>query len=111
MGWERRANGREYYYQGRWDGGRVRKVCLGRGAEAEAEAQRIARERKQSRDDLNAICALDAAVEAPQKLLNELNTAVVFLESAVLYSLGYHRERSRNWRKRRVRNQSSHLRR
>jgi hypothetical protein len=100
MSWKTRK-GRQYYYESRREGGRVRSVYCGRGPRAElaevlgAEARRDREEaRALARADLGRHDARDAALTAYHKDADVIT-------HAVLDGYGYHKH-ARAWRKSRM---------
>jgi hypothetical protein len=105
MAWERRRNGRLYFYRSRRDPitGRVRKQYFGCGQHAEQEArqdsarraERAARQQAEQRRrqvDL-ALNAQVAGIGREAQALTEM----------ALLAAGYHRPQRKPWRKRRSR--------
>jgi len=97
MAWEKRGD-HSYYYRSVGDGGRVRKVYLGRGIFGELAArrdeekrERQAAERDCEREELGRLEALAAPVL-------EIDEAAEVLTRAALVASGYHRHKG-EWRR------------
>jgi hypothetical protein len=107
MAFEKRSTpGRAYLYLSRRDPatGKVRKVYIGLGRRAEAEARNLALRRKQREDDKLAITARRAELLAVDELMEELDGAAAVLLEAALLAAGFHRPNFGPWRKRRIAN-------
>jgi hypothetical protein len=101
MAWEDRGGRRVYYRSVRLNG-TPRKVYLGGGQVAEAEAERVEsaqRRRQAERDTVRAECARDSGADAALREFRE--TANVLLQASLLLS-GFHLDHG-EWRRRRGR--------
>lgn len=103
MAWERRRNGRLYYYRCWRDPttGRVRKQYVGTGPAAEAAAKddgdrRAARAAKQQA--MKDQRQLDMALS--EQVMQVIKEAEALTEAALLVA-GFHRPQRKPWRKRR----------
>ena len=102
MAWEKRSNGRHYYYRSRRVNGRVVKEYVGgpgignyvEQVDANHRARRDA-ERQATRDMADA---LDAS-ERPLVTLEEVTSAMIV---GVLEAAGLHQHHRGEWRKRRA---------
>jgi hypothetical protein len=100
MGWDRKGSCGLYYYKSVREGDRVRKVYLGRGPRAEAEAGQV-EARRQARQAERATCRQDVAkVAAAEQALRDLKTLAGQLVQAALEGAGFHQHRGQ-WRRRR----------
>lgn len=107
MAFEARSSpGRAYLYLSRRDPatGKVRKVYIGLGRRAEAEARKLALRRKQREDDNLALTARRSELRAVDELMDELDGAAAALMDAALLAAGFHRPNFGPWRKRRIAN-------
>lgn len=102
MAWEKRKNGKRYFYRARRDGERVVKEYLGRGSAAEAAAREHSQlqEKRQAagrqhREVLTEVSSVFAA-------LDEFDRACDSLVQTALFAAGYHVHRGQ-WRQRRNR--------
>jgi hypothetical protein len=104
MALERRKTSGAYMYLSRRDPatGRVRKVYLGRGPEADAAAEALATRRKQREADRRALEACRSELEAVDGLMSELVASATVLREAALLIEGYQRVNYGPWRKRRT---------
>jgi hypothetical protein len=103
MGWER---GR-YYTKSRKVNGRVVREYVGAGRVAELAAQLDALDRDQRESDADARRAVRAELDALAEKLSDLNERCELLIRATLVLAGYHQHKRGEWRKRRVRKEST----
>ena len=101
MAWERRRNGRLFYYRSWRDPatGRVRKEYLGNGPLAEEAAQQVAERaarRQQDREERQRDLALSNHIA-------EVLAEGLALTESLLLAASYHRPQRKPWRKRRSR--------
>ena len=103
MAFERRgkSGGTYFYLSVRTATGTVRKTYLGRGGQARAAADAIARRRDQRKADRQAVRVARDASRAADDLTAELDAAATLLTEAVLLTAGFHRSNFGPWRRRR----------
>ncbi|TWU18875.1 hypothetical protein [Allorhodopirellula heiligendammensis] len=98
MAWEKRQNGRKYFYLcRRMPDGRVHKQYLGNGLRAEMESLRLESKAFQKQVDSQL---RDRIVELDSMAEDYASSTLLLLE-AHLYAAGYHDPKRRGWRKRR----------
>jgi hypothetical protein len=102
MAWERRRNGRLYYYRARSVKGRIIKEYVGTGPEAEQAAREDAEKRAQREARVQRKRQRRQEYEAAQLALAALGTECQNLVRASLLSAGYHQHDRGKWRKRRA---------
>ena len=102
MSWERRRNGRLYYYRARSVGGKIIKEYLGRGPKAEQAAREDAEKRAQREAHQQHQQQRRREYEAMQLALAALGTECQNLVRASLLNAGYHQHDRGEWRKRRA---------
>lgn len=104
MALERRKTSGTYMYLSRRDPatGRVRKIYLGRGPEADAAAEALATRRKQREAERRALETCRSELEAVDDFMSELDAATTVLFEAALSIAGFHRVNHGPWRKRRA---------
>ncbi len=101
MAWERRRNGRRYYYQSRRQAdGRVAKVYLGSGRRAELNAQRLAELNAKREVELAELHAVQASLASLDGLTAEVRQDTDLLATATLLAHGLHQHRG-EWRRKR----------
>ena len=99
MAWEKRENGKRYYYRSVRDGRKVRRVYCGTGLVGQlmsdiddhCRAQRVAHNRTRQEQE--------ARIEAVVALGQQLQAECVLLGEAVLLSFGFHRPNRVPWRR------------
>ena len=100
MAWERRREN-WYYYRPQWIQGRVVKVYVGRGPEAEAAAREDAA-RRAERAARRQAAAVDRLREEPAgDLMAELDNQVKAMLRTALVAAGFHQHARGQWRRRR----------
>ena len=110
MSWERRRNGRLFYYREFRRGRRVVKQYVGGGSVGEAAAKEDS-ERRAARmamreAERNRRQAYDAVQQLLRRVCDEANAV---FEAAMLAD-GYHRPGRKSWRRRRVREAKTEIR-
>jgi hypothetical protein len=100
MGWEERRGGPAYYRSVRVDG-RPRKIYLGKGEAAEAQAARVAQAREERQSEYDAWQCELAQLAAAEEALRELRALADVLVRAAFLNAGLHEHRGQ-WRKRRT---------
>jgi hypothetical protein len=100
MGWEERRGGPAYYCSVRIDG-RPRKIYLGKGEAAEAQAARVAQAREERRSEYDAWQCELTRLAAAEEALRELRAWADVLVRAAFLTAGLHEHRGQ-WRKRRT---------
>lgn len=102
MGWDRklRGNGRGYFYRSVRVGVQVKKIYLGRGQYAEAEARQIADRQRAQHSERDAREHELARLVTPDRLLAELHRIVGALVDFALHDVGYHNHRGEYRRRR-----------
>jgi uncharacterized protein HemY len=100
MAWERRRNGRTYYYRKRRIGGRVVSTYCGRGARAVALAAQDADDQARAAEQRQQTQQERQAAQASEAPLTDLTTATAALTRAALIAGGYHQHKG-SWRKQR----------
>lgn len=103
MAWERRRNGRLYYYRCWRDPttGRVRKQYVGTGPAAEAAAKADADRRAVRAAKQQAVRDQHQSDLALGERVNQVVWEAEALTEAALLAAGYHRPQRKPWRKRR----------
>ena len=102
MAWERRKlSGRIYYYRAERHRDGIRKVYLGRGADAQAAAQQDAEARARRRADRDAAATFVAGMQHIDQVDDRLDAVVELITEATLLANGIHQHRGQ-FRKRRV---------
>ena len=98
MAWEKRQNGRKYFYLcRRMPDGRVHKQYLGNGLRAEMESLRLESKAFQKQIDSQ----LRQRIAELESMAEDYASSTRLLLDAHLYATGYHNPKSRGWRKRR----------
>jgi hypothetical protein len=98
MAWEKRGNAK-YFYLSRRDGGRVKKVYLGRKPTALLAARFEAEERRRLAADTAALGAERARLRPAQEAADALDSAARLLSEAALLAAGYRRHGHGSWRR------------
>ena len=94
-GWQRRRNGRTYFYRTvRLPDGRRVKKYFGRGEEAEIESAKLASETKKNKGFAFTKRLTREAKSTTKQLARKVDTLV----SATLFLHGYHNPNGRGWR-------------
>ena len=94
-GWQRRRNGRTYFYRTvRLPDGRRVKKYFGRGEEAEIESAKLASETKKNKGFAVTRRLTREAKSTTKQLARKVDTLV----SATLFLHGYHNPNGRGWR-------------
>jgi len=101
MAWEKRKNGRLYYYRATREGKRVVKQYVGTGPAAEAAAQADAERRAARAARRQAEQQQREAYSAAAEQVAAFGSQVNLLMEAGLLAAGYHRHDRGAWRKRR----------
>src|SRR5262245_48483295 len=103
MGWERRGRGGGlFYYKSLRIEGEVRKVYLGHGPDARAQAERDAEARDRRRAERQALRGEQASVAAADLAFAQARALGDLLLRAALILNGFHRHHWQ-WRRRRGR--------
>jgi hypothetical protein len=105
MAFETRGNSGLYYYSSRRDpdSGKVKKVYLGRGPQAEIAARALARRREQREKEREAVRKTAGELQAVDALMGRVSEATTALLEAVLLATGFHRQNYSAWRRKRQR--------
>lgn len=101
MGWDKRKNGKKYYYHGKKVGKTVHKTYLGRGPAAVVMSLRLEQARAQLACDLEKLALAEARWAPLEKRIARLHAACTLLSAATLYLAGYHQHHRGQWRSRR----------
>lgn len=101
MAWERRRNGRLYFYRTRYVAGRTVKEYVGRGPKAEQAAKEDASKRAQREACLLSKRERRREYESVQMTFTALAAECQSLVRASLLSAGYYQHARGKWRKRR----------
>jgi hypothetical protein len=101
----RTPGGARYLYLSRRDPltGAVKKVYVGRGPKAEADARDLEQRREQREAERRAVEKWRAELRPAADLMAALDEAVSLLMEAALLAEGYHRPNYCPWRRRRRR--------
>jgi len=102
MGWERRQRGGRYFYRSVRVDGRPRKVYLGNGPAARAQARLDQARRRERHDAREALRAEQARLAAAEVALDGFRLLTGLLLRATLLLGGLHEHRG-EWRRRRGR--------
>jgi hypothetical protein len=101
MAWERRGRGdRLFYYRSARIAGRPRKIYLGRGPDARAQAERVAQARDRRRAERQALRGEQARVAAADRAFEQARGLADLLMKATLIIRNLHLRRG-EWRHRR----------
>lgn len=100
MAWEKRSK-RRYYYEAKWENGRVVKRYLGHGIQAQKAALKADSTRNGKRRAREVVRRIVEELDPVTLLMKQLESSVRELTQIELLSHGYHQHRG-NWRKRRV---------
>jgi hypothetical protein len=100
MGWEPRRNSRRYFYKSVRTDGRARKIYLGSGGKARAEAKAVAMRNRERLADREAMLLERSHLEAACSASRDLGIWADLLASVSLLLANFHRRRG-EWRKRR----------
>ena len=106
MAWERRRNGRLYYYRARSVNGRVVKEYIGRGPVAEKAAAEDAVQRAEREAKVEAERRRREEFKAARASLVDLCDQCDVLMKGALIHAGYHQHK-REWRRRRAKKNRS----
>lgn len=98
MAWEPRLGGRRYFYKSTRVDGVPRKIYLGSGQAAEAEAKLIDEARQLRQTDLEAKLSEQERLQPADAILDALRDLTDLVASALLIQGGYHEHRGQ-WRK------------
>jgi hypothetical protein len=101
MAWERRSNGRHYFYRGERKDGRVRKVYFGAGPAASLAADRFVGERAARAELAAAHSAERVRIGAAERAVEALAAGTDSALSAALMAAGFHQHDRCAWRRRR----------
>ncbi len=100
MSWDRKSNGRKYYYRCKRVDGKAVKEYVGRGPRAEQAAVQDAEARIQKMlDQQHWMCRL-ARIETACEPLSGLLNASTLLTRSVLVVCGYYLHKGHEWRER-----------
>jgi hypothetical protein len=98
VAWEKRRNGRRYFYLcQRTPDGRVQKKYFGKGLRAKIESIRLETKARDRRRDAQ----LKAVLDELESIAADYASSIRLLFESQLYAAGYHNPKSRGWRKRR----------
>ena len=101
MAWETRNGKGRYYTRSRKEGGRVVRVYIGMGREAEAVAEADQRRREQLTQERLAHAQAAARFNAADDALNAFCASTDAQLQAALIEAGYHQHKRGEWRRRR----------
>ena len=101
MAWEKRRNGRLYYYRSHRHGDRVAKEYVGSGPAAEAAAQTDAERRAAREAERQAEQQLRDVYSAAAEQVAVFGCKVDLRTEAELLAAGYHRHDRGPWRRKR----------
>jgi len=108
MAWEKRRNGRLYYYRGhRLPNGRVRKVYVGAGAKGEAAEREDQKKRAETQAHRQHTSEVLEHTKRAVCLLSKLNKQGADLLDAALLSAGFYRHHRGPWRRRRAKKEEA----
>jgi hypothetical protein len=98
MGWDAKASGL-YYYHSVKEGGRVRKVYIGRGEQAEKLAHQIEQRRQERQACNQALHQEQDRLAVAEQHFRELCDLAALLVQAVLLTANYYQHKGQ-WRRR-----------
>jgi len=101
MPWERRQRGGLYYYRHAKPNGCSRRIYLGKGTDAGAQAEQDAQARQRRQAEREALRAEQAQVAVADAALADFRIMVDLLTQAVLLAAGF-RHHKGEWRRRRA---------
>jgi hypothetical protein len=102
MCWDAKKRGHAggYYYRSFREAGRVRKVYVGRGPQAEEAARQVEQRRQARQAEREARLQEQTRLAGAEQRLHDLRTLADALVRATLHAAGFHRHHG-TWRKRR----------
>lgn len=99
MSWDTKGKSGPYYYRSVREGGRVRKIYVGRGPRADEAAREVEQRRQAHQAGLEARHREQARTAVAEARLNELQTQLNLLIQAVLLVAGFYKHHGQ-WRRR-----------
>ena len=99
MGWDKKG-ARAYYYRTVREGGKVRKVYVGQGRQAEELAREVEHRRLERQAEREARQRDQAQVLLAEQMLAELRALTEVLVRLTMDAAGYHQHKGQ-WRRRR----------
>jgi hypothetical protein len=102
MAWEKRGDGRRYFYRSERVGGRVRKTYFGAGPAASVAAGRVADDRAARAEAVAALRSERERLKPVERAVEALAAGTDLALAAALLAAGFHKHDRGAWRRKRV---------